>query len=669
MPQVFRRKQFSYYLGEERAIDDIIVSYEPLIPPTPTGTPNVTPTPTSTPIISVTSTPTPTTTQTQTPTNTSTPTNTPTPSVTNTQTPTLTSTPTNTPTPSTTPNALCPQQLILSASSPSYLYGLYNRATIYTGGTFETAWYNFDDNIMNYGTNPDGNDYVAFSINSGSDYTSLYWGSDISGNDGYWYLAYSTGNTLFNGGTLISSIVLDTNSIVSGILFFPPSGNLQYNGGYINYPVSCPTPTPTATPTTTPTTTLTPSPTATNNPICPEQINIISWSGTNSFVGTYNRLWDASGSTMTYGYFNGSVVGSTGTAPDGYNYPVYKEVSSNKYLSRSVYPGATDNLWALILSSSNPWQSGGGGSATVTQGFSPTITQGSVRFPQGGNWINFGNSGYVAYPSNCPTPTPTTTTTPTPTPSGFDPDAQAFFNRVTAAGGTLTTLEKTATNQLVLDMKSNSIWGIAKAVYPMVGGSAASCSQNLISSGFTGTFNGGWTISSTGVLGNGSNTYINSQLNPTTELGLNSTHIGFYSRTNYNDPNVALDMGSTSLLYIVGWGTASEYHANNSSEFPTGLTPPTNSLGFIINNRNSSTEMSAWRQGVEYTDSTSSAAFSTTQPTYEMFLGAYNNAGSAFYNTTREYAFFTIGLGLSDVQASSYSTIVQTFQTTLGRQV
>jgi hypothetical protein len=149
--------------------------------------------------------------------------------------------------------------LILSASSPSYLYGLYNRATIYTGGTFETAWYNFDDNIMNYGTNPDGNDYVAFSINSGSDYTSLYWSSDIIGNDGNWTLGYSTGNTLFNGGTLISSIVLDTNSLVDSSLFFPPNGFLQYNGGYINYPASCPTPTPTPSSTATPTLTPTPS--------------------------------------------------------------------------------------------------------------------------------------------------------------------------------------------------------------------------------------------------------------------------------------------------------------------------------------------------------------------------------------------------------------------------
>jgi hypothetical protein len=257
MPEIFRRKKFSYYLGEQRALDDIVVAYTGFPTPTPTPSNTATPLPTSTPTATPnpTSTPTPSVTSTLTQTPTTTPTNTGTP----TQTPTNTTTPTFTPTPTKTPNALCPQQLILSASSPSYLYGLYNRATTYTGGTFETAWYNFDDNIMNYGTNPDGNDYVAFSINSGSDYTSLYWSSDVLGNDGNWTLGYSTGNTLFNGGTLISSIILDTNSLVDGILFFPPNGFLQYNGGYINYPASCPTPTPTPTNTTTPTKTPTPS--------------------------------------------------------------------------------------------------------------------------------------------------------------------------------------------------------------------------------------------------------------------------------------------------------------------------------------------------------------------------------------------------------------------------
>ena len=265
MPEIFRRKKFSYYLGEQRALDDIVVGYTASINPTPTPTPSITPstTPTGTPN------PTATPTTTSTPTSTSvpaiTPTSTTTPTTTPTNTTTPTTTPTFTPTPTKTPNALCPQQLILSASSPSYLYGLYSRATIYTGGTFETAWYNFDDNVMNYGTNPDGNDYVAYRINSGSDYTSLYWSSDIMGNDGNWTIGYSTGNTLFNGGTLINAAVLDPNSLVSGSLFYPPSGFLQYNGGYINYPAICPTPTPTSSPasTATPTPTLTPTPTST----------------------------------------------------------------------------------------------------------------------------------------------------------------------------------------------------------------------------------------------------------------------------------------------------------------------------------------------------------------------------------------------------------------------
>jgi hypothetical protein len=96
MSKVFLRKQFSNYLGEQRALDDIIVRFIPdggvtptptPVPVTPTPTPSITPTNTNTPSI--------------TPTNTSTPTNTP--SVTPTNTPSITPTNTSTPTPSSSP--------------------------------------------------------------------------------------------------------------------------------------------------------------------------------------------------------------------------------------------------------------------------------------------------------------------------------------------------------------------------------------------------------------------------------------------------------------------------------------------------------------------------------------------------------------------------------------
>jgi hypothetical protein len=110
MSQVFYRKKFSDYLGEQRAIDDIVQFYQPDAPlPSPTPTPSITPTSTLTPTPSITpsitptltSTPTQTPTASITPTLTSTPTQTPTASIT----PTLTRTPTQTPTPTITPSS------------------------------------------------------------------------------------------------------------------------------------------------------------------------------------------------------------------------------------------------------------------------------------------------------------------------------------------------------------------------------------------------------------------------------------------------------------------------------------------------------------------------------------------------------------------------------------
>ena len=122
MSKVFYRKQFSDYLGEQRAIDDIIAQFIPdggitptpsPVPVTPTPTPTKTSTPTPTPSItpSVTSTLTPTPTNTGTPT--PTPTRTPAPACDITYTelpsptpsPTPTITPTNTGTPTPTPTA------------------------------------------------------------------------------------------------------------------------------------------------------------------------------------------------------------------------------------------------------------------------------------------------------------------------------------------------------------------------------------------------------------------------------------------------------------------------------------------------------------------------------------------------------------------------------------
>ena len=137
---------------------------------------------------------------------------------------------------------------------------------------------------------------------------------------------------------------------------------------------------------------------------------------------------------------------------------------------------------------------------------------------------------------------------------GFDPDALAFFNRVTAAGGSLTTTEKVATNQLVIDLKGYSIWSKMKAIYPMVGASSAACAQNLKSSSFTGTFSGGWTFSSTGATPNGTNAYMDTNFMPSTELSANSASIGYYGGTTGTSTSCAIgsgvSIGGTSVFDI-----------------------------------------------------------------------------------------------------------------------
>jgi hypothetical protein len=247
--------------------------------------------------------------------------------------------------------------------------------------------------------------------------------------------------------------------------------------------------------------------------------------------------------------------------------------------------------------------------------------------------------------------------TPVSSGGGFDPDAQAFFDRVTTAGGTLSETEKNATNQLVLDMKSAGIWSSMKAIYPMVGASAAACAQNLKSSSFTGTFSSGWTFASTGVTGNGASTYFDTNCNASTAVAQNSTHLSYYCRTS-NLQNV-VDMG-VSQTSIQVFGSLCYYAINSSSYSSSSV----GSSGFFNGTRSNSTETKLFRNGSNLMTNTITSVAATNATFY---LGAWNN--SPQYNTSREYAFASIGDGLTDTQAANFYTAVQAFQTTLSRNV
>jgi len=252
----------------------------------------------------------------------------------------------------------------------------------------------------------------------------------------------------------------------------------------------------------------------------------------------------------------------------------------------------------------------------------------------------------------------------------IDPDAQAF---ITAASITDPT-QQTAVNDLVVDLKDYGIWTKMKALYPFVGGTASQHKFNLkdprdLDAAYRLVFNGGWTHSNNGALPNGTNAYANTFLVPNTSLALNSAHISFYSRTNIAS---GLDVGSGGAgfaggIYILNrWASDLRNYTNvHGITSIVEFTGWSRGDGFFTLRRNNSTQIINSRNGVNNT-LTQPSSSKTTQP---IWIGAMNNNGIGDFYSARQAAFASIGDGISDVELSNFTTAVQTFQTTLGRQV
>ena len=249
--------------------------------------------------------------------------------------------------------------------------------------------------------------------------------------------------------------------------------------------------------------------------------------------------------------------------------------------------------------------------------------------------------------------------------SSFDPDAQAF---ITAAGIT-NPIQQNAINQLVLDLKGYSIWTKFSALYPFVGGTATTHKFNLknpldTNAAFRLVFSGGWTHSSTGALPNGTNAYADTFYNPSVNLAdINSNHISFYSRTNASTASIEMGGGVGAVLVDLElkYSTTS-YNWNMASYFTH---TNTNSLGMYVNTRTGANAFKLIKNSATILNSGTGAA-GITKPNITYYIGKRNY--DAIWST-KECAFSSIGDGLSDTEVSNMYTAVQTFQTSLSRNV
>ena len=251
-----------------------------------------------------------------------------------------------------------------------------------------------------------------------------------------------------------------------------------------------------------------------------------------------------------------------------------------------------------------------------------------------------------------------------------DANAQAFLDAAVITDQT----QANAVNTLVTDLKTYGLWTKMKAIYPFVGGTATTHKWNLkdprdLDAAYRLAFSGAWTHSSTGALPNGANAYADTYFIPNNALTLNSSHLGFYSRTNSTtgvDDFSAVIVGDLAdMRIIINEANVLKADMNSYLERITGTN--TSSTGLYQVSRISSTSLKVYKNNTIF--GTNTATNTGTLPAISMYLSAAHRGTSAINYSNRECAFATLGDGLSDTEAANLYTAVNKFQTSLSRNV
>jgi hypothetical protein len=225
---------------------------------------------------------------------------------------------------------------------------------------------------------------------------------------------------------------------------------------------------------------------------------------------------------------------------------------------------------------------------------------------------------------------------------------------------------------MISSLKSNSLLSLARMILPVVGGSENTHKRNLLNpSGiYGGSFNpifvGGWTHDSNGMTPNGTTGYANTGFNPFQNQPSGLGSIGIYSRT--NSTGTICDMGAsnqTETQQASIWSRFGDvFYGLQNTTGSVSSVANTDSRGWFFASRTATGNNFLQKNSTQNT-------FTETMgiPDFNIYIGARNRNNAAEFFTARQYSFVWIGEALSTTQASTLYTIIQTFQTSRGRNV
>jgi hypothetical protein len=248
---------------------------------------------------------------------------------------------------------------------------------------------------------------------------------------------------------------------------------------------------------------------------------------------------------------------------------------------------------------------------------------------------------------------------------GYDRDAVTFINALGTAKSYLTSTQQSAINVLVSDLKSTNLWDKFQVMYPLIGGTAASHGFNLkdprpIPAAYYMTFTGG-THNATGYSQNGnSGLYGLTNFNPAVNLiNVSSSHISLYvpilnTQDGYDFGTA--NAGTFGIALRTPWGQM----AVGLGGVSAAISPPAH--GYFIGSRiGTTTVMTRYSGSTVVSGSGTGTAYN--YPNFNAQLGS-----QGYGATSRFYSFLTIGSGLTLDERNQLNSIVETYQTSLGRQ-
>jgi hypothetical protein len=228
----------------------------------------------------------------------------------------------------------------------------------------------------------------------------------------------------------------------------------------------------------------------------------------------------------------------------------------------------------------------------------------------------------------------------------------------------------------VSELKSNNLWNKFYALYPLVGGTSGSCKWNLITtSSFTLNYTGSFNFTNTGISGSGTTSNINTSFIPNINSADWATNnsFGVYVNTNVSG---GYDMGAESPFpaspagadtYLISRFSGDTAYFHNSSSVTVAST---DSRGFWFGgvSGSSGTNMNLYKNGTSVASKASPTTYTITRALY--FTANNTESGpAANANSTRQYSLSFIARAFNSTEASTLNNIVQTFQTSLGRNV